>query len=328
MKVYFKTDMRPTDAPALLTASADELRVLLLVLSSEAGESTSSLAARLSLSEGDVRDALAFWRGAGLVTDVRKPEGTADACEAEKKKAQGVSRPVESADRLSPYSPKEAATLIEKDALAPFIEVCQETYGKVLGPADIEKILGLYDQLQLSPEYVCMLIAHCNEYGRKPMRYIEKLAFSLYDEGIVTVEALSCYIEKTRRLYSREGKLRRLFGIGERALTKREKECFLRWCEEYGYDDAVIGLAYDITVGATGKAAVGYADKLLSKWHASGCRSVGAVEELIERERAARKTAAPTKKKPSGEGSTLSSLDVDDMFDRALARSYGGTKKP
>ena len=269
----------------------------------------------LSLEDGDVRDAIAFWRGAGALSE---------CAEGEKKK-----KLIESADTLSSYSPSEAAELIEKENLASFIAVCQESYGKVLSPNDIDIILGLHDQLSFSEEYICLLIAFLLRYERKPMRYVEKVAFSLYDKGVVTVEALTDYIEKKTRGELREGKLRKLFGIGARALSKKEDECFLRWCEEYGFDDSVIGLAYDITVGATGKASVSYADKVLRRWFEAGCKSVFAVEEFIEMEKASRpkKESAAGKKSSAKEEKNPSSFDVDDMFAHALARSYGSDKK-
>ena len=313
MKLYALTETEALCLGAFRTASADELRVL-FALKVRDGATLEELKNILSLSEDTLRDALSFWRGAGAVCEKNAEE--------QKRKS-----PTESTDRLSPYSPAEAAKLIEGENLASFIEVCQESYGKVLSPTDIEIILGLHDQLLFSCEYICLLIAFLSRYGRKPMRYVEKVAFSLYDRGIITVEGLTDYIEKKTRAERREGKLRKLFGIGDRALSKKEDECFLRWCEEYGYDDSVIGLAYDITVGATGKATVAYADKILRRWHEAGCKSLLAVEAFIEREKASRlnKAKSPSKKDTpaAAEKKGLSSLDVDDMFAHALARSYG-----
>lgn len=313
MKAYACSDIDALTLPAFRTASADELRVLFAVKAR--GSATVGELESLTLLDGDtVRGALAFWRGAGALCE---------CAEGENKK-----KPIESADRLSPYSPAEAAELIEGENLASFIEVCQESYGKVLSPTDIDILIGLHDQLCFSCEYICLLVAFLSRYGRKPMRYVEKVAFSLYDRGVLTVEALTDYIEKKTRAERREGKLRRLFGIGERALTKKEDECFLRWSEEYGFDDKVIGLAYDITVGATGKATVAYADKIIRRWFEAGCKSLPSVEEFIEKEKASRPKAQPSGKKGSAteEKKGLSSLDVDDMFAHALARSYGDKK--
>ncbi len=312
MKAYRLTELDPLTLPAFRTASADELRVLFAV-KARGSASADELKNLLSLDDGDLLGALAFWRGAGVLTE---------CAEGENRK-----KPIESGDELAPISPSKAAELIESENLASFIAACQATYGKELSSKDIEIILGLHDQLSLPEEYICLLLAFLSRYERKPMRYLEKVAFSLYDRGIVTVESLTEYIEKKSRDESREGRLRKLFGIGARALTKKEDESFLRWCEEYGYDDAVIGLAYDITVGATGKATVAYADKIIRRWFEAGCKSLPAVEEFIEKEKASRpKKESATKKSGAKESKAPASFDVDDMFANALARSYGSDK--
>ena len=299
--------------PAFLGASAAELRVLYILRERAEAVDADTLSRLAGLSEEDVRDALSFWRGAGAVT---VSEGQTSP--VEKKKA------VLSADRLSPYAPSEASRLIEEENLASFIELCQQTYGKVLCPADIDILLGMHDQLHFDCEYICLLIAFCVEHGRKPMRYIEKVAFSLYDRGVLTVEALNDYIEKKHRHDTREGKLRRLFGIGDRALSKKEDECFMRWCEDYGYDDSVIEMAFDITVNAVNRASVAYADKIIRRWHEGGCRNVFEIREFLEKEKEARPAKPKSKAKPSdSEKESMRSFDVDDMFEHALNRSYG-----
>ncbi len=315
MKNYILVkDPSPVTLPAFRGASADELRVLFFLALRENGASFEDTVRETGLSEEDARDALAFWRGAGAVTmgEAREP--------APKKRHVGA------ADALDPYTESETAHIIERDDLASFIEQCQETFGKVLSPTDISIIVGLREQLLLDCEYICVLIAYCLERGRKPMRYIEKTAFSLYDSGVETVEQLNAYIKKKQRLESREWSIRRLFGIGERAFSKKESEAVMRWCEEYGYDDSVIGLAFDITVGAAKKPSIAYADKILARWHEAGCRNLLAVEEYIEKEKAQRAPKKP-QKKTDAEKEDMRSFDTDDFFEHALSRSYGDKKK-
>ena len=312
MKAYRLTELDPLTLPAFRTASADELRVLFAV-KARGSASADELKNLLSLDDGDLLGALAFWRGAGVLTE---------CAEGENRK-----KPIESGDELAPIAPAEAAKMIERENLASFIAVCQEIYGKELSPRDIEIILGLHDQLSLPEEYICLLLSYVMRYERKALRYVEKIAFSLYDRGIVTVESLTEYIEKKSRDELREGRLRKLFGIGPRALSTKEDECFLRWCEEYGYDDAVIRRAYDITIDEGKKASVISVDKLITHWHEMGCKSLPAVEEFIEKEKASRpKKESATKKSGAKESKAPASFDVDDMFANALARSYASVK--
>ena len=321
MKRYIRSGRAPEKTEAFYNASPEELRVLALIFGAEEPLSAEELAALAHLDGlGDAKDALAFWRGAGLIktATAKKEAPRVTPIEEEKPKK----RPVRSADALPDYSGKALSDLIEKGNLASFIEACQQIYGKVLSSTDINILVGLHEELHFSCEYICLLLEYYGEKAKKPMRYVEKVAFSLYDRGVLSFEELEAHIEKQRLMRSREGALRKLFGIGERALSSKEEEAFTRWCTEYGYDDAVIGLAYDLTVGATGKASVSYADKIISRFNTAGCKTAADANALLEKEKTekAGKKASHAKEKEKDE---MRSFDVDDFFAHALDRSYG-----
>ena len=333
MKRYRYNGSPLGEREAFSNASEVELRALCVLLAAKEPLSAEELleGARLE-SLGDAKDALAFWRGAGLIkaesATKRDKEGQSPAKHAEEGAPEKPKkRPVRREDALPEYSGKELSALIEKNSLPPFIEACQEIYGKVLSATDIGILVALREELHFDGEYICLLLAHYGERAKKPMRYVEKVAFSLYDRGVLTYAQLEEHIEKKQRMRTREGALRRLFGMGERALTSREEEAFLRWCEEYGYDDAMIGLAYDLTVSATGKASVAYADKIISRWNTAGCKTEADAKALIDAERA--KKAKAVKKPQSAkeaEKDSMRSFEVDDFFAHALDRSYGKKK--
>ena len=327
MKRYIHSGKAPEKTEAFLNASAEELRVLALIFLSDEPLSAEELQAGAHLETlGDAKDALAFWRGAGLIKTATAKKEAATVTEQEAPKPQKM--PVRSADELPEYSSKELASLIEKGNLASFIEACQQIYGKVLSTTDINKLVGLREELHFEETYICLLLEYYSgpKNAKRPMRYVEKTAFSLYDLGVLTYDQLVVHIEKDRLNKSREGKIRKLFGIGERALTAKEMEMFKRWGEEYNYDDAVIGLAYDLTVGATEKASVAYADKIITRWNTEGCKTLADVNALLEKEKAekAEKSAKkPQKSAKEAEKDEMRSFEVEDFFAHALDRSYG-----
>lgn len=318
MKHYIRTDKPLSKSDAFFHASEEELRVLCLI--TDAGEPLSAeelvTLARLE-GIGDAKDALAFWRGAGLIkTDVKRRE-TASVVPQEPPK------PVRSADELPKYSGKQLSEIITRDNLASFVEACQEIYGKVLSTTDINILVGLREELHYDCETVYLILSHYGEKAKKPMKYIEKTAFSLFDAGLHSFEEVAAHIEKKRRIETREGHLRRLLGIGERALTSEEEKAFVRWCEEYNYDDSVIEFAYEQTVKATNKASVPYMDKIISRWNTAGCKTLADVHALSEKEKAERSSAAKPKSEKQAEKDEMRSFEVDDFFSHALDRSYG-----
>ena len=87
-----------------------------------------------------------------------------------------------------------------------------------------------------------------------------------------------------------------------------------------------IGLAYDLTVGATEKASVAYADKIITRWNTEGCKTLADVNALLEKEKAekAEKSAKkPQKSAKEAEKDEMRSFEVEDFFAHALDRSYG-----
>lgn len=343
MKRYIRTDKSPVKTDAFFGASEEELRVLAILYGTAEPLSAEELqeSARLE-TLGDAKDALAFWRGAGLIRTTAKKKETAPvseeektavaaSCASEEDKPQKKKAPVRAADELPTYTGKELSDVIERDNLASFIEACQQIYGKVLSATDINVLVGIKEELGYDCDSICLMLSYYAEKAKKPMRYVEKVAFSLYDNGVLSYAQVEAYLEKKRRMDTREGTLRKLFGIGERALTAKEDAAFVRWCEEYGYDDALIGLAYEETVNTTGKPSVPYTDTIITRWNKEGCKTVADVLALREREKTERGNAPARGGKKSDaakEQDEMRSFDVDDFFSHALDRSYGKKTDP
>ena len=320
MKRYICTDKAPDHSDAFFHASEEELRVLALIAASAEPLSAEDLQTRARLdSLGDAKDALAFWRGAGLIkTESKRRDGEEASAKAPAKKS-----PVRSEDVLPTYSGKELSALITNGNLASFIEACQEIYGKVLSTTDINILVGIREELHYDCETICLILSFYGERAKRPMKYIEKVAFSLFDNGILSFEEVEAHIEKKRRAETREGELRRLLGLGERALTSKEEEAFIRWCEEYNYDAALIKLAYEQAVSATGKATIAYMDKIISRWNTAGCKTAADVNALIEKEKSRKAAKQSAKSAGTTEKDDMRSFDPDDFFSHALDRSYG-----
>ena len=333
--IYVLNDKRKplVGDPVLSEAGREELLVLLCL--HELKEATAaSLSEASALDESEVRAALQFWRGAGAVRTRAKSEETQrEPILTKEEKSPDSEKKIHAALRhemkLAPMNSDFTAKIIEEHELSLFLDACQQTAGQIFGPHDLEIVVGLYHQLGLEPEYILTLIAYCFGMNKRSMSYVEKVAFSfVLDQGIDTPEKLNAHIEALDRLASAEGKLRSLFGLGERALSKKEKDAFLKWLNDFRYGMDMIEAAYDKTVNNTGKASVPYADKILSHWHTSGCKTLKDAEELDARE-AANKPVSQKKKLETAierERAENRTFDPETIFERALARSYGKKK--
>ena len=292
---------------ALREASADDLRVLLVFLERGAEH----VARDAGVSQSRAEAALDYWREAGILTD-----GTG-APEPEKP------API-AANELIPMTGTETAEIIRRRDLSGAIDEAQKLLGKTFNTTELKTFAELVEQLQIEPAYVLTLISWCKRRGKGTLYYVRGTAVSLVSEGIETLSQLEEYISHREAAESEIGQLRKMFGIGDRALTKTEEKRFTQWLIVDKFPVEVIGIAYDITVEATGKVSLAYIEKILVKWKEAGCSgSVGDVERFLEREKAERGQAAAQKNGRGPKHDPIpSTYDSGDFFARAVERSY------
>ena len=273
-----------------------------------------AVAEALSLEKRDVRASLAFWRGTGVVTE----QGEGDSADAKKgrdtkalPKAVGQKKPVP--DRgLPTYSSEELADIAGDDGnFAALVGACQQTFGKIFNTAEVGIIAGLTDFLGLEGDYILLLLSHCVRMEKKSLRYAEKTALSLYDDGVTDATALEERLQRIEAMASATGKIRAMFGMSSRAFTTKEKAMIEKWICVMKYDTDILKLAYDSTVDAIGKPSLSYANTILERWYAEGYKTAQEITRAMEDYR----------RKKMG----TSSFDADDFFNAALKNTYGET---
>lgn len=275
--------------------SEPQLKVLLLALrQGQSPVDAAGIALRLGMEEAAVNDCLQYWQESGLFTESRAPQPAKAPENAEKnEKAENTVRTTEGGITTlrsrGHLSPGEINALLREDkpfaALAAELETAR---GSVLSPSEREILAYLYGSLELSPEYLLVAAAYCRGKGKKKLSYLEKMVAGWLEDGIDTYEKAEDYIRRLTRQENDESRIRRLFGLPERALTAREKACVNRWCGEYMTPEELIRLAYDRAVEATGKVSFAYIDKILAAWAAKGITTA----EAAEAERTAAQKAA------------------------------------
>ena len=217
---------------------------------------------------------------------------------------------------LPDYTTEELAEILEKRMeTSQLIHECQQTLGKVFNTREINVVLGLVDYLALGWEYVIELIGYCARIGKRSIAYVERVAYSMIDEGIDDVNTLKARIEEMEGVWKNETFVRKLFGMKTRALTAKEKKCIGKWFGTFGYEKDVVSKAYEITVNTTNEPSVPYANAILERWYSEGMKTLEDIEKAEAKRREEKKNI------DNNEGS----FDTDDFFESALQRSYGST---
>ena len=296
-------------------AGADELKVLLFLCSCEGNADEKKLAKLTGLKSESVRDALCFWRGAGVIEaadgEVTETDSESISTQPETKPESEPKKKLQRSEELPNYTSEELANILEsRSDAATLINECQNIMGKVFNVREINVLVGLCDYLTLDTEYIMILLTYCMSIGKKNLHFAEKLAFSLYDAGIHTPEELSEELRRRELRESAEGRIRTLFGIGSRAFTTKEKKFISAWLGEMGYSIEIIEKAYEATADATGSGSIPYANTILERWYSDGIRTL----EDIEADAAKRKGSA---EKNDG------SFNTDDFFEAAIKRALG-----
>lgn len=289
---------------------------------------TAAFAKRFAVTVKDVEEALAFWQNAGLLendTEKDAPSATEnEGAQSKKKKRPSVSVSVKTADngesvtvvssdRLPHYTGSEIERIMEGNPLlSQLIDECQRMAGKVFGAHEINRVIAMSDILALDHDAILLLFGFAASIGKCSVNYVVKIAESLAHAGITSYAEVEAYIAAKEKAYGVETLIRRLAGIGGRALSAKEKRFVEAW-SEYDFAEDILTLAYEITVNNTGEFAFPYMNKILVNWNEAGYRTKAEVEDALK---------GYQKKKAEDSDS---SFDIDEFFEAALRRTRNRT---
>lgn len=293
-----------------------KLRTLIALAAVNGAADCGSLAGMSGLTEDEVKDSIGFWCGAGVIEPIRDGTATAKPTVNVHVSANGNKVSVIQSGEMPHYTGKEVEALFaEKGEMKLLIDECQRTLGKMLSIGEINKMIALVDYYRLPCEFVLLLVGRCREIGKGTVPYIVRTGISLYNRGIVTVNGLEEMIRAEDATRSTEYTVRRLFGIGDRAMTERERKFISNWTA-WQIPEDMLELVYDITVDNTTKPSMPYMNKVLSTWREAGYKTADDVRSAIEKYR---------EKKDAQR--SVSSFDKDEFFEAALRHSMEIHKK-
>ena len=302
-------------------ASLNDMRVLLSLGSGSFSEEK-EIASFLGISLPNVEKSLEFWRGAGIVCP--KEENTPAAAEDKPEKEQISSCFIKNDTGRDVYTSEQISSICETDrTVKPLIEACEEILGKQFTKTEITSVVYLYDHLRLDGEYIMMLCTYCKEKNKPSVRYVEKTAISLYDSGVDDVKSLDIYIREEERKKDSEYKIRKLFGIGERALTPKEKGILDKWIKEWDIPFELIEKGYEVMMGAVERPTFAYENGILEKWRESGIKTLSDAENMLSSRKQNSANRAGAKKSADKKNAENTSFDLDEFFELAVKRGAG-----
>ncbi len=179
------------------------------------------------------------------------------------------------------YTERDVLQMMDTDAsFRSLYGEIQRRLGRTLNTEELKILLGFVRYLGLSADVICVLVSYCQERARRrgsqrnpSLRTIEKEAYAWAEQGIDTLEEAAAFIQRQNVYYSRLSQLTRLLQIRGRSLTAAEERYAKSWLD-MNFDDDVIAMAYERTCLNTGGLSWAYMNKILTRWHESGFRTV------------------------------------------------------
>ncbi len=327
---YIITPLSVSNKEAFTEASREELRVLIALIECDGiFDSAEALAKRASVSKTRCSSALVLWEESEVIKKSAESDGAVSA---------SVSITEEFEDRLrkgeiAPEDAADVAKTIRDNSLRDMIsEISAIMKRSALNTEEIKSITALYMQYALSEEYIITLASFLAKEGRLTATKLVNKAIALTEKEIDTLSSLVEYISNSESYSEAERLFRSIFGIYGRAVSKSEKEYFRKWSKDYGYYADIVGEAYDIAVSSVSRGYAKYADRLLTRWHEAGCKTLEECRSTYEKD-SAEKRAEFEAKRTSSHGAKSSKaeqkekprygdFDVNEAFLAALERSY------
>ena len=303
----------------LPTCSDAALRVLLLVLSDPTQPiDPQALAATLGIPAQEAEQALRHWAQEGVLraeVDFSQPE---QASAVQTAPAPQEPSPATAPKTTSRSLRRAGMDIRELDALSlrdsnirAIVQEAQERLGRPLSRTETERLVSYYTCDGLAPEFLSLVIVYCTSVLHKPsINYICRVLDNMLAQEVDTYEKAERYLDQQMRRSSNEGQVMAAFGIRDRALTRQEKEFIQTWFGPFGFDIAMVRLAYERCIDQTQKLSFAYINSILKSWHAKGIRT----PKDAAAEAAARPKEAPA---PAASGQFAAS-SIDEEMQRFL----------
>ena len=158
---------------------------------------------------------------------------------------------------------------------------CVQTYiEKIFTPTDTVKLAYLYDVVGMSKDLLEYIAELSVQKGKKNINYIERVALSLHEKGITTVEAAK---EDNIKFYNENKAVLKAFGIYDRVLAPVESRYVKKWFDEFGFSTEIVVEAISRTVLNTSSQSFSYADGILTRWHNNNVRTVSDIKAQDEK---------------------------------------------
>ena len=331
MEIYLQTGQLFTVPTAvadhlLKLATHDQLKILLYVLC-HANEALSEeqIMKACKVPAAAIAEALSFWQEVNVLRCDAAAVTVSTAAQTAQNNPAPQPAPAEPAAAPKPAAkpqqttsasvsmmPSELAAHIGgSDELRQMYAMIEQQNGNVLNYTEQKSLYWMHDHLGLPADVIIMLAAYCISIGSFCPAYMDQIAADWAASGITTHELAQEDIQQREHSRSFTGAVMRLFEMRRRP-TSKQQGFIDRW-QTLGFSIELIRYAYEkCRDSADDKLSFPFIDRILTRWHESGIKTVAEAEldDAAFREKKKQKKPAAEN---SAEAAKHSSIDMDDV---------------
>lgn len=189
----------------------------------------------------------------------------------------------------------------------------QIIFKMMFNPEELKILYSLVFDLKLEIELLFKLFEVLALENKRNLRYFEKVAIGLAENGIKTFSAYEVHYNEIKIVKEYEEKIKELFKTGDYKLKSNEKGFIKKWALEYKFCDEMIIEALEICQKKIQKIAFAYIHKILTAWYEKGFKSLTDIKNEFNAVPAATETAAG------------SSFNISQFFEKAVMISINTT---
>ena len=279
----------------LRLAKENHLKVLLYLLRyPDKNLSAAQIAAFLRISEEQAEEALAFWSDVNILQETEpkqsapetpafaftdslfsvEPESKSSPQEPEiksepspepKKKKETKVREFNSSAELLKLRNDEIAEM--RDNSPEFRKLLRESwkfYRHDQNHMEVRSLLWIHMYLGFSVDVILLLLDYCSRIEKFSIGYIDKIAYSWWEDNITTVEEVQNKIRELLDFYTYQNYITRVFQLQAKP-TKKQTEFIELW-QGLAFSEEMLIYARDLSVEATGKVKFNYIDAIFKDW--------------------------------------------------------------
>ena len=222
--------------------------------------------------------------------DIAEPEISME--EAEKNNISKEDYNVSAEDRNERVTIETICEELEKNMeFRDLYEDVQNKLHAIINPHELEIIFNLYNRME--SELLLKIAEYCGEKsGKNPksaVNYFEKTALGLCNDGIVTAKQYDEYIESAKKVSEYEVKIRKIFGLGDKKLSAKERGFIKVWATEYNFSDEMIIEGFNKAVNVN-KATIPYINAIYLSWHEKGFKNTEDIKSEFNKNTGAKKS--------------------------------------